>query len=72
MADRKLKVYYSYRSCDKKPVPEVRLIGQWLEQSGFKIGEQIQVTIKAQEIVIKPAYAEASADKPLADGNSPD
>lgn len=54
MADRKLKVYHSFRSSDKKPVPEVRLIGQWLEQSGFKIGEQVQVTVKAQEITIKP------------------
>ena len=45
-------------------VAEVRLVaqepdagpfGQWLEQSGFKIGEQVQVTIKDQEIIIKPA-----------------
>jgi hypothetical protein len=54
MADRKLKVYNSYRSRDKQAVPEVRLIGQWLQRSGFKIGEQIQVTIKDQEIIIKP------------------
>jgi hypothetical protein len=54
MADRRLKVYHSYRSKDKQAVPEVRLIGQWLEQSGFKIGEQVQVTIKDQEIIIKP------------------
>ena len=54
MADRKLKVYHSYRSSDKKAVPELRLIGQWLEQSGFKIGEQVHVTIKDQEIIIKP------------------
>lgn len=55
MAARKLKVYHSFRSSDKKPVPEVRLMGQWLEQSGFKIGEQVQVTIKDQQIIIKPA-----------------
>ncbi len=55
MSDRKLKVYHSFRSSDKKAVPEVRLIGQWLEQSGFRIGEQVQVTIKDQEIIIKPA-----------------
>ena len=54
MADRKLKVYHSYRSSDKKAVPEVRLIGQWLERSGFRIGEQVQVTIKDQQIIIKP------------------
>jgi hypothetical protein len=54
MADRRLKVYHSFRSSDKKAVPEVRLIGQWLEQSGFKIGEQVQIAIKDQEIIIKP------------------
>ena len=54
MAARKLKVYHSFRRSDKKPVPEVRLMGQWLEQSGFKIGKQVQVTIKDQEIIIKP------------------
>lgn len=59
MADRRLKVYHSFRSGDKKAVPEVRLIGQWLEQCGFRIGEQVQVTVKDQEIVIKP----------MADGN---
>lgn len=59
MTDRKLKVYHAFRSSDKKPVPELRLIGQWLEQSGFKIGGRVQVTIKDQEITIKP----------MADGN---
>jgi len=54
MADRKLKIYHSFRSRDKKAVPEVRLIGQWLEQSGFKIGEQVNITIRNQEIIIKP------------------
>ena len=54
MANRKLKVYNSYRSGDKQAVPELRLIGQWLERSGFKIGEQVQVIIRDQEITIKP------------------
>lgn len=54
MTNRRLKVYHSFRSNDKKAVPEVRLIGQWLAQSGFKIGEQVQITIKDQEITIKP------------------
>jgi hypothetical protein len=54
MPARKLKIYHSYRSSDKKAVPEVRLIGQWLEQSGFQIGKQVQVTINNQEIIIKP------------------
>lgn len=58
MADRKLKIYSKYRqspySYTGRIVPELRLCGVWLEQSGFKIGEQVQITIKDQEIIIKP------------------
>jgi toxic protein SymE len=58
MAHRKLKIYPKYRPLasdySTRIVPELRLCGQWLERSGFKIGEQVQVTIKDQEIIIKP------------------
>ena len=58
MADRKLKVYPKYRpltnSYSVRIVPELRLCGQWLERSGFKIGEQVQITIRDREIIIKP------------------
>lgn len=58
MADRKLKIYSKHRplamSSYGRIVPELRLCGIWLERSGFRIGEQVQVTIKDQEIVIKP------------------
>lgn len=60
MAARKLKVYPKYRplssSYSGRIVPELRLCGQWLEQSGFRIGERVQVTIKDQEIIIKPMH----------------
>jgi len=60
MADRKLKVYPKYRSLasshSTRLVPELRLCGRWLERSGFRIGEQVQVTIKEQEIIIKPLH----------------
>ena len=57
MADKKLKIQPKYRQLaySQKFVPELRLSGMWLEQSGFRIGEQVQVTIKDQEIIIKPA-----------------
>lgn len=57
MTTRKLKVYPKYRPLSGyigRVVPELRLSGQWLERSGFKIGEQVQITIKDQEIIIKP------------------
>lgn len=55
MPDRKLKIYQKYRQLaySQKFVPELRLCGQWLEESGFKIGEQVQVLVKDQEIIIK-------------------
>lgn len=60
MTDRKLKVYPKYRSeassHSARIVPELRLCGVWLERSGFRIGEQVQVTIKDQEIIIKPMH----------------
>jgi cell division inhibitor SulA len=56
MAARKLKIYPKYRQLaySEKLVPELRLCGEWLRRSGFRIGEQVQVTIKDQEIIIKP------------------
>lgn len=58
MADRKLKIQPKYRllatSYRDRIVPELRLSGVWLERSGFRVGEQVQVTIKDQEIIIKP------------------
>lgn len=58
MTSRKLKVYPKYRplasSYSGRIVPELRLCGVWLEQSGFKIGEQVEIIIRNQEIVIKP------------------
>lgn len=58
MASRKLKVYSKHRPLSSsyygRIVPELRLCGVWLEQSGFKIGEQVQIVIKDQEIIIKP------------------
>ena len=60
MVDRKLKIYPKYRplssSYSGRIVPELRLSGQWLERSGFRIGEQVQITIKEQEIIIKPIH----------------
>lgn len=58
MADRKLKIQPKYRSLatsyHDRIVPELRLCGVWLEQSGFRVGEHVQVIIKDQEIIIKP------------------
>lgn len=58
MIDRKLKVYSKYRPLASTSsghiVPELRLCGLWLEQSGFKIGEQVQITVKEGQLIIEP------------------
>lgn len=58
MANRKLKIYSKHRPLSSsyygRIVPALRLCGIWLEQSGFEIGEQVQITIRDQEIIIKP------------------
>ena len=58
MTSRKLKIYPKHRplasSCMGRVVPELRLCGIWLERSGFKVGEQVQITIHEGEIIIKP------------------
>jgi toxic protein SymE len=59
MRERKLKIYPKYRSVASRysqVVPELRLCGQWLERSGFRIDGQAQVTIEYQEIIIKPMH----------------
>lgn len=59
MPSRKLKIYPKYRSLANsytdRVVPELRLCGVWLERSGFKVGEHVQITVKDQEIIIKPS-----------------
>lgn len=58
-SERILKVYYStqerdHGSCHKiyKKVPTIILRGQWLEQLGFQVGDEIQVSCANNELVI--------------------
>ena len=37
----------------RRTVPSLKLSGIWLEKSGFKIGETVQITIKNKELIIK-------------------
>ncbi len=53
--ERKLKLQpeYSPRAYRSRIVPSLKLSGVWLEQSGFNIGETVQVTVKEKELIIK-------------------
>lgn len=54
-ADRKLKLQpeHSPRAYSNRIVPSLKLSGVWLEQSGFNVGETVQVTVKQKELIIK-------------------
>ena len=62
MTPRKLKIYGRYRSKDKRAVPEIRLIGQWIEAIGFEIGDAVKVTVQEQQLVIEHLKSEAHGD----------
>jgi cell division inhibitor SulA len=54
--DRKLKLQpehspRAYNQC--RIVPSLKLSGVWLEQSGFNVGETVQVIVKDGELTIK-------------------
>lgn len=51
---RLLKVYYKFRMnlFNTKRVPEIRLCGNWLEDLGFKEGDDIVVSLEKRRIEI--------------------
>jgi len=57
---RKVKLYAQSRtsrtSCTGlKQVPWLNVSGVWLEQAGFSIGKQVEITVSQNELIIKPA-----------------
>ena len=61
-ASRQLKVYGLNRSSDNKQVPELRLIGVWMEQLGFKVGETVNVTTRDRLLIIEPVEGQAKEE----------
>lgn len=47
-AEHQPRAYSSY-----KRVPSLHLAGVWLEQSGFKVGDQVEITVRKNELIIK-------------------
>ena len=43
-SERSLKIQGYHR--ENKQVPELRLIGLWMEQLGFKVGDQVSITTR--------------------------
>ncbi len=57
---RKVKIYKKFRGtgmrlCDPDPraVPWLNVSGDWLQQAGFAIGDQIEITVGENELHIK-------------------
>lgn len=38
--------------------PEIRLLGKWLQQCGFRIGQHIEVKQEQHKLIITPAWCE--------------
>jgi len=54
---KSLKIQYQLRErrYDRIAVPELRLCGVWLAKAGFEIGEQVQIEISENQLILKPA-----------------
>ena len=51
-------VNWFYKTDSSKTVPWLNVNGQWLEQAGFKIGDQIQIDVRRNRLVIKKLAAD--------------
>lgn len=50
---RKLQAEQQPRAYQYKIVPSLHLSGIWLEENGFKIGEQVEILVRQNELIIK-------------------
>jgi hypothetical protein len=59
MQTRTLKIQetadaYRLRFQGANSKPAIRLIGQWLQQAGFKAGDLVTVEVSTNQLVIRP------------------
>lgn len=54
---RKIKLHGKYRSLQTswqgKVVPWLNVNGVWLEQAGFSVGDQVEITVEKNQLIIK-------------------
>lgn len=61
---RKLKIYeQSMGGGNYTPVPTILLKGKWLEQSGFKSGEYVEVKVNDDEITLRKTTPPETKEK---------
>lgn len=55
--ERKLTVGYKFQNraySQMVQMPEIKLTGKWLKQSGFEEGQQVKVIVRDKKLVIVP------------------
>ena len=55
--ERKLRVGYKYQNRAFQQmvmIPEIKLTGKWLKESGFKEGQDVKVTVANKKLIIVP------------------
>ena len=62
MKTRKLKVYYGSSPPLYRMYPMIRLVGKYLLQQGFRIGDEVEVTFEEGRIVITRVQAGKQTD----------
>lgn len=51
---RELSICSKYRGFSSKPVPELRVVGEWFRQLGFDIGDKVTITTRERLLIIQP------------------
>ena len=50
---RRLKVYYGHHGSNYKRHPVIHIAGKYLAQVGFKIGDEIEISMEANLLTVK-------------------
>jgi len=56
--ERKIKVGYKYHDRAYRQsliLPEIKLSGKWLHESGFIQGQEIRIIVENQKLIVVPA-----------------
>jgi toxic protein SymE len=69
--NKKVKLQPKHRALvyGQKVVPWLSVSGIWLAQAGFNVGDHVEILVSENQLIINPAFAKASADKPVSDGD---
>lgn len=64
---KQVKVHGRYRSCEQsvtgnRAVPWLNVSGVWLEELGFKVGDQVRITTRDKLLIIEPLDENAQGE----------